>query len=54
MLAGMMRAAAGDLAAHQLRLELFALGDVLHLFGDDALARQVHLATRYGCRLCRP
>ena len=31
-------AAAGDLGADQLRVEVFALGDVLHLGGDDALA----------------
>ena len=36
-------AAAGDFAAHQFGLDLFAPGDILHLFGDDALAREVHL-----------
>src|SRR5881398_3704244 len=36
-------AAAGDFAANELRLELFAFGDVLHLFGDDTLPREVHL-----------
>jgi len=30
-------AATRDFAANQLRLEVLALGDVLHLFGDDAL-----------------
>jgi hypothetical protein len=36
-------AAARDFAAHQLRRELLARGDVFHFFGDDALARIVHL-----------
>ena len=36
-------AAARDFAADQFRLELFAPRDVLHLFGDDALPRVVHL-----------
>ena len=36
-------AAARDFAAHKLRRQLLALGDVLHLFGDDALARKMHL-----------
>src|SRR5580700_150431 len=36
-------ATARDLAANQLRLELFALGNVLHLLGDDAVAGKVHL-----------
>ena len=31
-------AAAGDLGADQLRVEVFAPGDELHLGGDDALA----------------
>ena len=37
------RAAARHFAAHQLRLDLFAPRHVLHLFGDHALARVVHL-----------
>ena len=36
-------AAAGDLAADEFWLELFALGDVLHFFSDDAFAGKVHL-----------
>ncbi len=36
-------AAAGHFGADQLRRELLALGDVLHLLGDDALAGVVHL-----------
>ena len=36
-------AAARHFVAHQLGREFFALGDVLHFFGDDALARVVHL-----------
>ena len=36
-------AAARNFVAHQLWRELFAFGDVLHFFGDDALARVVHL-----------
>ena len=36
-------AAARNFAAHELGRNFFALGNVLHLFGDDALARKVHL-----------
>ena len=36
-------AAARDFAAHQFRLDLLARRDELHLFGDHALARVVHL-----------
>ena len=45
-----------DFAAHQLRLKLFALGDVLHFFGDDALPRKMHLrdvSRPIGARHCR-
>ena len=35
--------AARDLAADQLRSEALALGDALHLFGDDAALGVVHL-----------
>ena len=37
------RAAARDFIAHQLRREFLALGDVLHLFGNHAQARIMHL-----------
>ena len=36
-------AAAGDFVADQLGRELFLVGDEVHFFGDDALARVVHL-----------
>src|SRR5579863_2331194 len=36
-------AAAGDFAAYEFRLDLFAFGDVGHFFGDDAFAGEVHL-----------
>ena len=36
-------APAGSFAADELGLEFFALGDVLHFFGDDPLARKMHL-----------
>ena len=36
-------ASAGDFAADEFGLELFAAGNVFHFFGDDALARVVHL-----------
>ena len=36
-------AAASDFAAHEFGFDLFAAGDVLHLFGDDAQAGEVHL-----------
>ena len=36
-------AAAGDFAADDFGIEFFALGDVLHFFGDDALAGEMHL-----------
>ena len=36
-------AAAGDLVADQLGVEVFALGDETHLVGDDALAGGFHL-----------
>ena len=36
-------AAASDFIAHQFGRDLFAVGDVAHLFGDDALAGVVHL-----------
>ena len=35
--------AARQFAANQLRFQFFALGDILHLFRDDALPRQMHL-----------
>src|SRR4029077_16425338 len=55
-------ATARDLAANQFWLELLALGDVLHLLGNDALPREVHLRhvaipiCRRGARLprCNP
>src|SRR6202012_3548773 len=36
-------AAAGDFAADEFWPEFFALGDVLHFFGDDAFAGEMHL-----------
>ena len=36
-------ASAGDFVADQLGRELFFVGDEGHFFGDDALARVVHL-----------
>ena len=36
-------AAARDFAADEFGLEFFAAGDVFHFFGDDAVARVVHL-----------
>ena len=36
-------ASASDLAAHELGFDLFAAGDVFHLFSDDAEAGEVHL-----------
>ena len=36
-------APASDFAAQQLRLELLAPGDILHLFRDHALPREMHL-----------
>ena len=35
--------AAGDFVADQLGREVLAVGDVVHLLGDDALAGVVHL-----------
>ena len=36
-------AAASDFIAHQFRRDLLAVGDILHFFGDHALARVMHL-----------
>ncbi len=36
-------AATRDFTAHELGIELFAPGDILHLFGDNAQAGEVHL-----------
>ena len=36
-------AAARDFAADEFGLEVFAAGDVLHFFGDDAAAGVMHL-----------
>src|SRR5258708_1036942 len=36
-------AAAGHFVAHKLGRQLLAVGNVTHLFGDDTLARIVHL-----------
>ena len=44
MLAGMIMRAARDLVADELGRDLLALRDEGHLLGDEALAREVHLA----------
>ena len=43
MFAGMIRRPAAISVAHQLRRQLLPLGDEGHLFGDAALAGEVHL-----------
>ncbi len=40
---GNNRAPPCDFAAHELRIQFFSLRDVLHLFRNHALPRQMHL-----------
>ncbi len=48
-------AAARDFIANQFRRDAFAIRDVLHLLGDDALAGVVHLrADPIGFAFCYP